>query len=672
MPSIDSMTLQEKIANTIRCLAIDGVQKANSGHPGMPMGCAEFATVLWSQFLRHNPRNPGWADRDRFVLSAGHGSMLLYSALHLNGYDVGMQDLKSFRQWESRTPGHPERGCLPGVETTTGPLGQGFANGVGMALAEAMLAARFNRHGIRIVDHYTYGIVGDGDLMEGVSAEAASLAGHLKLHKLIYFFDSNQITIEGSTALATSEDVRRRFESYLWHVQEVDGHDFEALDEAIKLAKDFRAAPSLIIGRTHIGKGSPGKQDSASCHGSPLGEEEVLRTKENLGWPQEQFFVPDDVRDFFQGRLEEMEQAEEQWLSSLQALFEKEPRLEEDWTHWQSRSFDGDLLESMPAFRDDDKMATRVASGKVIEAIAPEIRNLVGGSADLAPSNMTMIKGADAIGPGIFSGRNLHFGVREHGMGGVLNGMGLHGGLIPYGGTFLVFADYMRPAIRMAAMSGVPVIYVFTHDSIFVGEDGPTHQPVEHLLSLRAIPNLTVIRPADALETAGAWAVALRRRTGPTALVLSRQKLPVLNGGLADGADLHPQDGVTHGAYILQRERGESPRLILIATGSETHLALEACNLLGEAGRYVRVVSMPSCELFEAQPAGYREAVLPATSTNRLVIEAAVTLGWERYAGATGKVIGIDRFGASAPYTVLAEQFGFTGQHVAEVARTML
>lgn len=664
MPSYDTMTILEKIANTIRCLSIDAVERANSGHPGMPMGCADFAAVLWGKFLKHNPRNPSWIDRDRFVLSAGHGSALLYSALHLSGYDVSMDDLKSFRQWGSPTPGHPERGCAPGVETTTGPLGQGFANAVGLALAERVVAARFNSGGAKPVDHFTYGIVGDGDLMEGISHEAADLAGFLKLGKLIFFYDSNAITIEGATTLTTSENAAERFGAYGWHVQEIDGHDHAAIEAAIEAAQAEKHAPSLIVGRTHIAKGSPNKQDSSGSHGSPLGADEIKLTKDALGWPQEEFFIPSEVQEFFDARCAELALEESAWQDRFAEWAEKSPELAAAWEKWFSAELPGDPAASVPDFVGSDNVATRVASGKALQSLAKAYENMLGGSADLAPSNKTVIDGAPTIGPGSFGGRNIHFGVREHAMGAVVNGLGLHGGLIPYCGTFLVFADYMRPAIRMAAMSRIPAVYVFTHDSIFVGEDGPTHQPVEHLASLRAIPNLVVIRPCDARETAGAWEAALRNRQSPTALILSRQKLPVLDREVTPAVD--------RGGWVVSAEAGGAPEMILIASGSEVHAALEAKRLLGERGAGVRVVSLPSWELFDGQPESYRHEVLPPSCTLRMAVEAGLPMGWEKYTFGPDRVVGIETFGASAPYSVLAEKFGMTGEAVAARARSLL
>jgi len=658
------MTILEKTANTIRCLSIDAVQRANSGHPGMPMGCADFAAVFWGRILKHNPRNPSWVDRDRFVLSAGHGSALLYSALHLSGYDVSIDDLKNFRQWGSPTPGHPEFGCAPGVETTTGPLGQGFANAVGFALAERIVASRFNDADSKPVDHYTYGIAGDGDLMEGISHEAADLAGHLKLGKLIFFYDSNAITIEGATALTTSENVAERFGAYGWHVQEIDGHDHGAIEAAIKAAQAERSAPSLIVGRTHIAKGSPNKQDSAGAHGAPLGEDEIKFTKDALGWPREEFFVPAEVREFFDARCTEMAREERAWQDRFAVYAEKSPDSAAAWEKWFSAELPVDPATCVPDFVGSDNVATRAASGKTLQSLAKVYDNMLGGSADLSPSNKTVIDGAPTIAPGSFGGRNIHFGVREHAMGAVVNGLGLHGGLIPYCGTFLVFADYMRPAIRMAAMSGVPAVYVFTHDSIFVGEDGPTHQPVEHLASLRSIPNLVVIRPCDARETAGAWETALRNREAPTALILSRQKLPVLDGAVTPAVD--------RGGWVVSAEAEGVLELILIASGSEVHAALEAKTLLGEQGAGVRVVSLPSWELFDKQPETYRYEILPPSCTLRMAVEAGLSMGWEKYTVGPDRVVGIDTFGASAPYSVLAEKFGMTGEAVAARARALL
>ena len=662
------MDLDQLCINTLRTLAMDMVQRANSGHPGMPMGAADMAYVLWTRFLRHNPANPHWPDRDRFVLSAGHGSTLLYSLLHLTGYDLPLEELMSFRQWGSCTPGHPEYGCAPGVETTTGPLGQGFANGVGMAIAEAYLAARFNRPGHKIVDHYVYAIVSDGDLMEGIASEAASLAGHLRLGKLIYLYDDNRVTIEGSTDLAFTEDRGKRFEAYGWHVQRVDGYDLEAIATAIRAAqRDPR--PSLIMARTHLAYGSPHKQNDAKAHGAPLGEEEVRLTKESLGWPTEPpFLIPEEALAHFRQALERGRAWEAEWRARFEAYAAEYPDLAEEWRMAMTGELPPGWDASLPVFKPEDgPMSTRVASGKALNSIAPRLPTLIGGSADLAPSTKTYLEGLGDFGADDRLGRNLHFGVREHAMGGILNGMALHGGVIPFGGTFLVFSDYMRPSIRLAAMMKLPVIYVFSHDSLWIGEDGPTHQPVEQLASLRAIPNLTVIRPADANETVVAWRVALEQRSGPVALILSRQSLPIL-----DRSSLAPAEELVRGAYVLAEAEGGQPDIILIATGSEVHLALAARERLAERGVRARVVNMPSWELFDRQPESYRQAVLPPHVTARLAIEAGVSQGWHRYVGPAGDVMSIERFGASAPYKVLQEKFGFTAENVAKQALALL
>ena len=659
--------LDQLCVKTIRTLTMDAVQKACSGHPGMPMGTAEMAYVLWTRFLKHNPANPSWPDRDRFVLSAGHGSMLLYSLLHLCGYPLPLEEIKRFRQWGSITPGHPEHWCVPGVETTTGPLGQGFGNGVGMAIAERFLAEVFNRPDHTIVDHYTYAIVSDGDLMEGVSAESASLAGHLGLGKLINLYDDNEISIEGSTDLTFTEDVGKRFEAHHWHVVDVNGHDMAAVEEAIREGQAETERPTLIICHTHIAYGSPNKQDTAEAHGAPLGEEEIRLIKEKIGWPPEPtFWIPEEVREFFAHLRPIWAAQEAAWQARFESYRQAHPDLAQLWETLMGGRLPDGWQERVPAFAAGTAMATRAASGEVLQAIAPALPTLLGGSADLAPSNKTYLKAYTSIGPDDFSGRNLHFGVREHAMGVILNGLALHGGIIPYGGTFLVFSDYMRPTIRLAAMMGQPVIYLFTHDSIFLGEDGPTHQPVEHLAALRAIPHLVVIRPADATETAVAWRVALKRRHGPTALALTRQKLPVL-----DRSQFPSAEGLTRGAYVLTGQE-EQPDLILIASGSEVYVALEAQEILARRGIKARVVSMASWELFEEQPEEYRVAVLPPSVPFRLAIEAGVGQGWEKYVGPFGEVMGIERFGASAPYKVLAEKFGFTPQHVAKRALAMI
>ncbi len=653
--------LADKAVLTLRMLAADAIQRANSGHPGMPLGAADYAFVLWAKFLRYNPADPRWPNRDRFVLSAGHGSTLLYGLLHLAGFELSLEELKNFRQWGSKTPGHPEYGTAPGIETTTGPLGQGFANGVGMALAAKMLAARVNKPGFALIDHRVFAIVSDGDIMEGVACEAASLAGHLRLGNLIYIYDDNRITIEGSTELTFSEDVAQRFAAYGWHVQTIDGHDRKAAEEAIAAAIAEEERPSLIIARTHIAWGAPTMQDKAQAHGAPLGEDEVRAMKERFGWPtEEEFFVPQKVRELFAQRRAELEEEYRAWQAMLAEYREKFPREAQLWDALLERRVPEDivelLLDSAPAAED----ATRNLSGMVLQKAAELVPALCGGAADLAPSTKTTIAGGGEVAPGEFSGRNIHFGVREHAMGAIVNGMALYGSFIPYGATFLVFADYMRPALRLAAMMGIQAIFVFTHDSIFVGEDGPTHQPVEQAATLRAIPNLFVFRPADGPEVAAAWAAALQRRNGPSAILLTRQKCPVL-----DRRELGEARGVLRGGYVLRECPGE-PEVVIIASGSEVGLALEAAEELSAEGRAVRVVSMPCWELFEEQPREYRERVLPPTCARRVVIEAGVRQGWERYGGPEGLYICVERFGASAPYRVLQEKFGFTRQAVAE------
>jgi transketolase len=656
--------LDQLCVNTIRFLAVDGVQKANSGHPGMPMGMADAAYVLWTRFLKHNPADPCWPNRDRFVLSAGHGSMLLYSLLHLTGYDLPLEQLQQFRQWDSMTPGHPEYGHAPGVETTTGPLGQGFATGVGMALAERMLAAEFNRPGFDIVDHYTYAIVSDGDLMEGISHEAASIAGHLGLSNLIYLYDDNQITIEGHTALTFSDDTRARFEAYGWHVLEVHGHDRDAVDGAIRQAQAETERPSLIICRTHIGYGSPNKQDTAGAHGEPLGLDEVRLTKEVLGWPADaQFLIPDEALAHFRQALDQGAKAEGTWQELFDRYAGEHPDLAAEWERRLAGEPPAGWEETLPEFETKDgPIATRAAGGQIMAAIAPALPELAGGSADLHPSTKTYLRAYPAVSKGEYGGRNFHFGIREHAMAAIINGMALHGSYRAYGSTFLVFADYMRPSIRLAALMKLPVIYVFTHDSIFVGEDGPTHQPVEHAASLRIVPGLTVLRPADARETAAAWKAVVEHTAGPVALLLTRQKLPVLAQTDADG--------VGRGGYVIAD--AEDSDVLLIASGSEVEVALGAQGLLAAEGIAARVVSMPSWELFDAQPQAYQDEVLPPDLTARVAVEAGVPFGWERYVGRQGEIIALDRFGASAPYKVLAEELGFTAQGVAERTRAYL
>ncbi len=661
--------LDQLCINTIRMLAADAVQKAKSGHPGMPMGAAAMAYVLWTRFLRHNPADPHWPDRDRFVLSAGHGSMLLYALLHLTGYNLGLEDLRSFRQWESRTPGHPEHGMTPGVETTTGPLGQGFANGVGLALAERWLAAEFNRPGHPIVDHYTYGIVSDGDLMEGVASEAASLAGHQKLGKLIYLYDDNHVSIDGSTSLAFTEDVGRRFEAYGWHVERVaDGNDLAAVEPAIRAAQVEAERPSLLMCRTHIGFGSPNKQDSSKAHGEPLGEEELRLTKQRLGWPLEPaFLVPNDARQHLGQALTRGKAWQAEWEARMEGYAAAFPQERARWEQYHSGQLPAGWEEGLPAFaHGDPALATRAASGKILQALGPKVTNLLGGSADLTPSNNTTLPGTTACQPASPGGRNFHFGVREHAMGAIANGMALHGGLRPYTGTFLIFSDYMRPAIRLAALMQLPVVFLFTHDSIGLGEDGPTHQPIEQLAALRAIPGLRLIRPADAAETVEAWRIALAS-PGPTCLILTRQNLPILKRTAAA-----PGGGVARGGYILAEAPNGNPDLILLATGSEVALALGTQQALAEKGVAARVVSLPSWDLFDAQHQSYRDAVLPPAVTARLAIEAAVPLGWHKYVGAQGDVVSMTRFGASAPAPMLFEKFGFTPANVAAHAMRLL
>jgi len=660
--------LQERAINTIRFLAADAVQKANSGHPGLPMAMAPAAYLLWTRHLRYDPSAPEWPDRDRFVLSAGHGSMLLYAVLHLTGYDLPLEELERFRQWGSRTPGHPEFGLTPGVETTTGPLGQGFANGVGMALAAERLAAEFNREGFPIVDHHVYAIVSDGDLMEGVASEAASLAGTLQLGRLIYIYDDNHITIDGDTSLAFTEDRAARFEAYGWHVlQAGDVNDLAALDAALEAAKrDPR--PSLIIVQSKIGYGLPTKEGTAKAHGEPPGEEELEGAKERLGWPQEpRFLVPEDVRAHFQEAAARARQAHTAWQELMRRYRDEFPELAAEFERRMRGELPQGLAQVLPSFESDEKgMATRASSGKVIHALAPHLPEWLGGSADLTGSNKTDIQGEAAFSAIHRSGRYVHYGVREHAMGAVMNGVALHGGLIPYGGTFLVFSDYMRPAIRLAALMEQRVIYVFTHDSIGLGEDGPTHQPIEQLAALRSIPGLTAIRPADANEVGIAWLVALERE-GPTALVLTRQAVPTIDRNRFGSAE-----GLRKGAYVLADLGGGSPEVILMASGSEVSLILEAGEALHTEGMRVRLVSFPSWQLFSAQPRAYRESVLPPGIRARVAVEAGVPMGWERWVGDAGVVVGIQRFGASAPYQEIYRQFGLTAEHIIEEARHSL
>lgn len=662
--------LELKAIKTLRYLSVDGVQTANSGHPGLPMGTAAMAYTIWTRHMNVNPTNPDWFNRDRFVLSGGHGSMLIYSLLHLTGFDLSLDELKSFRQWGSLTPGHPEYGLTPGVETTTGPLGQGFANGVGLAIAEAHMAAEFNEDGFDLVDHYVYAIVTDGDLMEGVSSEAASLAGTLKLGKLIYLYDDNRISIDGSTDLAFTEDRGKRFEAYGWHVQYVDdGNDVEAIDAAIKAAKKDER-PSLIVCRTHIGYSLPTKQDTAAAHGSPPGWEEIDASKKAQDWPTEpHFYIPEDVLEHYHQTVKEKGlQAEKEWDALLSKYTEKFSDKAAEFKRRIAGKLPAGWEEALPTFATDAKgMATRAASGKVINALSAVLPELMGGSADLTPSNKTWIDGKEAFSAGDRSGVNMHFGVREHGMGSILNGMAVHKGLIPYGGTFLVFSDYVRPAVRVSALSHYPVTWVFTHDSIGLGEDGPTHQPVEHLAALRAIPNLVTLRPADANETSVAWKVAVSRRNGPTALALSRQNLPTV-----DRTKLAPAEGLEKGAYVLADLGGTAPELILMASGSEVELALNAAEALVEKGKSVRVVSFPSWELFKQQPKEYQDAVLDPAIKKRIAVEAGISQGWDKWLGDEGVMIGLDHYGASAPAGTLFKEFGFTVENVVQKALALL
>ncbi len=668
--STATKTLDALCVDTIRTLAIDAVQKAESGHPGLPLGAAPMAYVLWQRHLKHNPRDAFWPDRDRFVLSAGHGSMLLYALLHLTGYDLSVEDLKSFRQWQSKTPGHPEFPLTPGVEATTGPLGQGAANAVGMAIAERLLAGRFNRSGLDIVDHRTYALVSDGDLMEGISAEASSLAGHLRLGKLTFIYDSNDITLDGPAALTYSEDVAKRYEAYGWqvlHVEEGDT-DFDAIDRALTQAAADPSRPTLIVVRTTIGFGSPNKAGTADAHGSPLGPEEVELTKKALGWESaEPFWVPTEALAHFRSAIDRGVEAQSNWETMMRDYERQYPELAQEWRTALALELPAGWDSDLPEWKAGDKEATRVAGGKALAAIAQRVPYLVGGDADLSVSTNTRLKAFPSFDSATGSGRNLHFGVREHAMAAIANGMLYHRGVRPFTATFFTFSDYMRPAVRLAALSELAAIYVWTHDSIALGEDGPTHQPVEHLASLRAMPGITLIRPADANETVEAWRVAMQHVHGPVGLVLSRQKLPVI-----DRQKFAPASLLAHGAYILADAPGGAPKLILIATGSEVALALEAREKLEAEGTPTRVVSMPSWELFEAQPAEYRDKVLPPGVRARVAIEAGVTFGWSRWVGDLGDVIGLDRFGASAPAETLLRNFGFTVENVVASAKAVL
>lgn len=649
------------IAHTIRGLAADMVEKANSGHPGMPLGTAELAAVLYSEILKHDPAAPGWADRDRFVLSAGHGSALLYSLLHLTGYDLSLEELTRFRQLGAKTAGHPEYGATPGIETTTGPLGQGLANAVGMALAERMLAARFNRPGHEIVNHYTYVIAGDGCLMEGVSAEASSLAGHLGLGKLVVFYDDNQISIEGSTELAFTENVAERYSGYGWHIQKIDGHNPEEILQAVENAKAVTTKPSLIIAKTVIAKNTP-LAGSHKTHGAPLGKENIAAMKKAIGFPADsEFYVPEEVAAHFAAKQKEWAEKTAKWEQLFTAWSENYPDLYKEWQRVAAGELPVDLESALPEFADGSAAATRDSGGKILNALATRLPELTGGSADLAPSTKTNIDGAGDVKAGDFSGRNLHFGVREHAMGSILNGLSLHGGFRVYGSTFLVFADYMRPPIRLAAMMKQPVAFVFTHDSFYVGEDGPTHQPVEQVESLRLIPGLHTIRPADARETAGAWLQALRRTDGPTALILTRQKLPLINGSSIDE--------VGRGGYIIHDEKGDNPDLVILASGSEVSLALAAANLLAADGKKARIISVPCRELFLAQDPDYLAQLLGNTDA-RVALEAGTGSGWYQLVGSGGLVISMEGFGESGPAEELAARFGFTPDAVAGKIKT--
>ncbi|MET0647967.1 MAG: transketolase [Pyrinomonadaceae bacterium] len=668
-PDLDQLCI-----NTIRALSIDAVQRAESGHPGLPLGAAPMAYLLWTRFMRHNPRNPRWQGRDRFLLSAGHGSMLLYSLLHLTGYDLPLEELKSFRQWGSKTPGHPENILTPGVEITTGPLGQGFANGVGMAMGAAHLAAKFNREGFPLVDNYVYAIVSDGDLMEGVAAEAASLAGHLKLGKLIYLYDDNKVTIEGFTDLAYSDDVPKRFDAYGWHTSTVeDGNDLEAIEKAVREAQAVTDKPSLISVKTVIGFGMP-TAGTRKAHSDAPGPDAVKATKRALGWPEdEEFLIPEEALAEFRKTIERGEQQEREWHELVERYAGEFSEQGEAWRVTMEGDLPADWESHLPTFEGAKSMATRQASGEVINALAPHLPTLIGGSADLGPSTNTDIKDGGSFQHGSYEGRTIHFGIREHGMGAALTGMSLNGGLIPYGATFMCFSDYMKPAIRLAALSHVQVVYVFTHDSVGLGEDGPTHQPIEQLAGLRAIPNLYVIRPADVHETREAWRLAILRRDAPTALVLTRQKLPLL-----DRANTYaPAEGARRGAYVLAdgtdaEGKAATPKLILLSTGSEVSLCLEARETLQKEGTPTRVVSMPCWELFEEQAADYRESVIPSSVRARLGVEAAAGLGWHRWVGDAGDVLCLDQFGASAPGATALKELGFNTDNLIARARALL
>ncbi len=683
--TLEQTDLDQLCINTIRFLSVDAVEKANSGHPGLPLDAAPMAYVLWTKIMHYNPKNPEWYDRDRFILSAGHGSALLYSMLHLTGYNFPLDQIKNFRQWGSITPGHPERGLAPGVEVSTGPLGQGFANGVGLAMAEAYLAARYNRPGYEIINNFTYSIVSDGDLMEGVASEAASLAGHLKLGKLIYLYDDNEVTLSASTQVAFTEDRAQRFESYGWQTITIeDGNDIGAIEEAVLAAQKDTERPSLILIRTHIGYGSP-KQDSFEAHGSPLGKEDTKLTKEKLGWPQEPaFYIPEQAQKHFHEAIKKGEAAEQEWKKRWEVYEKAFPDLAKELKLIMEQKLPPGWEKDVTSFPADPKgIATRIASGKVLNMIAPHLPALIGGSADLNPSTFTVInKGGTFESPltdfgdrqgsieggWSYAGRNIQFGVREHAMGAILNGMAAYGGLIPYGATFLTFSDYMRPAVRLASLMDLQVLFIFTHDSIGLGEDGPTHQPIEHIASLRAIPHLIVIRPADANETAVAWKVAIELHKKPIAFILTRQAVPTLDRNQYASAE-----GLRKGAYILaDPQGGQKPNLILIATGSEVNLIVGAQQKLAEQKIYARLVSMPSWELFEMQSQEYKESVFPSDIKARLAVEAGVPQGWERYVGDKGVIIGIERFGASAPGNIIMKEYGFTVDNVVKQAKELM
>jgi transketolase len=661
-----SASLDQLCINTIRTLAMDGVQKAKSGHPGMPMGMASVAYVLWTKHLNHSPENMHWQNRDRFILSGGHGSMLLYSLLYLTGYKVTLDDLKSFRQLGSKTPGHPEYGHTDGVEVTTGPLGQGFTNGIGMAIAQKYLATRYNKPGFNVIDYTIYATLGDGDLMEGITSEAASLAGHLKLDNLVYLYDDNHISIDGPTEIAFTENRAKRFEAYNWFVQKVDdGNDIDAIDKAIQKAKKETGRPSIIMVRTHIGFGSPNKQDTSEVHGSPLGDEEIKLTKKNYGWdPEKLFYVPDEALKQFRKTIEEGKNKENAWLKLFAEYKKQYPELALELENIRNGNYGEEWKKALPTFT--EAMATREASGKILNAITPFLPSMIGGSADLAPSNNTFVKSMGEFQPGNFGGRYLRYGVREHAMGGIMNGLAVTDGIIPYGGTFFVFSDYLRGSIRLACIMNIRPIYVFTHDSIGVGEDGPTHEPVEQLAALRCMPNMVSLRPSDANETVAAWKFAIEYKTGPVALLLTRQKLPTI-----DRTKYPSADNLTKGAYVLV-ENSSTPDLILIGTGSEVQLAVAAYEQLVKEGVKARVVSMPSWELFERQSKEYRNSVLPPNVKKRIAIEALITMGWEKYVGDNGRVIGMNSFGTSAPVNEIFKHFGFTVENVVKTAKEIL